>query len=331
MERTSSQLKAHHFHVETACSPEEALRLYEQSEYDVVVLDVYLPDMNGYELCRAMRDMCQEKMTGIAILAGQECGESVVQAMAVGADDFMTKDTDPEIIIARIAAVALLNCTLLKRRRHLAYMLWMLVLLKCVTPPLWSSSVGLFSWAGREKVVIPAVVPVEYAFTPMKPAERILRLPDRRDGFGDERSTAVEVRATAVAGTEVPPVRPTLSWTRLLAGIWLAGCGLFTVWVVRRQIACRRAVRRFSERCENPAILARFGELAKEIGVRRDVELFITSLNIGPATFGVLKSRIILPESLVATGSQRNLDLILTHELTHVRRWDMRNSAGPPG
>ena len=183
-----------------------------------------------------------------------------------------------------IGAVALLNGALLKRRRHLAYMLWMLVLLKCMTPPLWSSSVGVFSWAGREEVVVPAAVADQYAFTPMKAAKRIQRLPGRWDGFADERSTAVEVQAAALVGGEVPPVPPTLSWTQLLAGIWLAGCGLFMAWVVLRRIACRRALRRFSKRCENPALMALFAQLAQEIGVSRNVELFMTSLGVGPAT-----------------------------------------------
>ncbi len=231
-------------------------------------------------------------------------------------------------VTAVIGAVALLNGTLLKKRRHLSYMLWILVLLKCVTPPFWSSSVGLFSWAGHESMVVTADVSGQYAFTPMGPAERTLRLPGRQREAAGERSTAVDVQSAVAVGKQIQPdqrlrhVWPQISWMQLLAGTWLTGCGLFMVWFVRRQIACHLAVRRFSERCEDPVIVARFEELAKEIGLRRHVELFMTTLNIMPATFGVLKSRVILPESLVATESQCNIDLMLTHELTHVRRWD---------
>jgi len=46
-----------------------------------------------------------------------------------------------------IAAVGLLAGLVCRRRPHLAYVLWILVLLKCLTPPLWSSPAGIFSWA----------------------------------------------------------------------------------------------------------------------------------------------------------------------------------------
>ncbi len=47
-----------------------------------------------------------------------------------------------------VGAVARFGC---RRRPHLAYVLWMLVALKCLTPPLWSSSLGFFSWAQCHK------------------------------------------------------------------------------------------------------------------------------------------------------------------------------------
>ena len=50
-------------------------------------------------------------------------------------------------VTALIVAVGLLTRFACRRRPHLAYVLWMLVVVKCLTPPLWSSPVGVFSWA----------------------------------------------------------------------------------------------------------------------------------------------------------------------------------------
>lgn len=48
------------------------------------------------------------------------------------------------IVVAAAAALA-------RRRPHLAYLLWMLVVVKALTPPLWSSPAGLFSWTQAER------------------------------------------------------------------------------------------------------------------------------------------------------------------------------------
>src|SRR5687767_10172157 len=49
-----------------------------------------------------------------------------------------------------IAAVAVTTALLCRRRPHAAYALWLIALAKCVTPPVWSSPTGVFSWAWAE-------------------------------------------------------------------------------------------------------------------------------------------------------------------------------------
>ena len=46
-----------------------------------------------------------------------------------------------------ILAVGLVTRLFCKKRPHLAYVLWLLVIIKCLTPPVWSSPTGVFSWA----------------------------------------------------------------------------------------------------------------------------------------------------------------------------------------
>ena len=57
-------------------------------------------------------------------------------------------------VTALAAFVGVVTRLFCRRRPHLAYVLWMLVLLKCLTPPLWSSPTGCFSWAQLR--VVPA-------------------------------------------------------------------------------------------------------------------------------------------------------------------------------
>ena len=61
-------------------------------------------------------------------------------------------------VTALLAIVAVATRLVCRRRPHLAYMLWMLVVLKCLTPPLWSSPAGLFSWAQFRVVPVESVV-----------------------------------------------------------------------------------------------------------------------------------------------------------------------------
>jgi hypothetical protein len=50
-----------------------------------------------------------------------------------------------------------------RQRSHLAHVLWLIVLVKCLTPPLWSSPTSVFSWAARDSIARNASVPVDTA------------------------------------------------------------------------------------------------------------------------------------------------------------------------
>ena len=78
-----------------------------------------------------------------------------------------------------VAIVAVLCGTALRHRRHLGYALWMLVLLKCLTPPLWSSPVGLFSLAGQEQRIVEAERAPGYEFQTMEAVDRNWSIPER--------------------------------------------------------------------------------------------------------------------------------------------------------
>jgi len=82
---------------------EEALELVRHYDYDIVVLDLMLPDMEGYEVVRRMRASRIE--TPVLILSGLNRAGAKVKGFGVGADDYITKPFDRDELIARIQAV----------------------------------------------------------------------------------------------------------------------------------------------------------------------------------------------------------------------------------
>jgi two-component system cell cycle response regulator CtrA len=82
---------------------EEALELVRHYDYDIVVLDLLLPDMEGYEVVRRMRTARLE--TPVLILSGLSRPQAKVKGFGVGADDFITKPFDKAELMARMQAV----------------------------------------------------------------------------------------------------------------------------------------------------------------------------------------------------------------------------------
>jgi len=82
---------------------EEALELVRHYDYDIVVLDLMLPDLEGYEVVRRMRAARNE--TPVLILSGLSRPQAKVKGLGLGADDFITKPFDKGELIARMQAV----------------------------------------------------------------------------------------------------------------------------------------------------------------------------------------------------------------------------------
>jgi two-component system, cell cycle response regulator CtrA len=81
----------------------EALELARHYDYDAVILDLMLPDMEGYDVVRRMRAARIE--TPVVILSGLSRPQAKVKGLAMGADDFLTKPFDKAELLARLQAV----------------------------------------------------------------------------------------------------------------------------------------------------------------------------------------------------------------------------------
>ncbi len=97
-------LEEQHYHADLVDDGLEGLRLISGGKYDLAVLDLRLPGMNGVEVVRTLRD----RGIGIPILVltAQDALESKVAALRAGADDYVTKPFAFEELLARVEALA---------------------------------------------------------------------------------------------------------------------------------------------------------------------------------------------------------------------------------
>jgi two-component system, cell cycle response regulator CtrA len=98
-----AMLKAAAMVVDAVDTGEEALELARLYDYDIVLLDLGLPDMEGYEVVRRLRAGRVE--TPVLILSGLNRPGAKVKGFGMGADDFITKPFDGQELVARIQAV----------------------------------------------------------------------------------------------------------------------------------------------------------------------------------------------------------------------------------
>ena len=96
-------LKSEGFNVYTTDLGEEGVDLGKLYDYDIILLDINLPDMSGYEVLKALR--VSKVGTPILILSGLAAIEDKVKGLGFGADDYMTKPFSPRELLARTRAL----------------------------------------------------------------------------------------------------------------------------------------------------------------------------------------------------------------------------------
>ena len=96
-------LQAGSFNVYTTDLGEEGIELGRLYDYDIIILDLQLPDMSGIDVLKALR--LGKARTPILILSGNAIVETKIKALGFGADDYMTKPFHKNELVARIQAV----------------------------------------------------------------------------------------------------------------------------------------------------------------------------------------------------------------------------------
>ncbi len=96
-------LKSESFIVDSTDLGEDGLEIGKLYDYDIIILDIMLPDIDGYEVLRRLRDARVE--TPILILSGLTELDSKIKGLGFGADDYLTKPFDKRELLARIQAI----------------------------------------------------------------------------------------------------------------------------------------------------------------------------------------------------------------------------------
>ncbi|MCZ6587475.1 MAG: response regulator transcription factor [Alphaproteobacteria bacterium] len=96
-------LKSEGYICDTTDLGEDGLEIGKLYDYDIVILDLMLPDIDGYEVVRRLREARVE--TPIMILSGLSEAENKIKGLGIGADDYLTKPFDKRELIARVQAI----------------------------------------------------------------------------------------------------------------------------------------------------------------------------------------------------------------------------------
>jgi beta-lactamase regulating signal transducer with metallopeptidase domain/outer membrane protein assembly factor BamB len=229
-------------------------------------------------------------------------------------------------------AIGLAAHFLYRKRPHLAYVLWLAVLIKCVTPPLWSSPTGVFSWST-------AVFHSETASEHVKsasPAHESTPMTATENSLSEEQ-TAIGVlplvdsdiadfeqvdptRESAPLRT-VTSRRASFSLLPIIGIAWFVGAATYAGLILFHALRCWRILCNASVRADE-SVVARFAKLARRLGIRRSVRLVIVDEPLGPLTFGVIRPLVVAQQALIESLSAESLEPLLAHELIHVRRND---------
>lgn len=92
-----------HYTVFTACDGEEAMRVLDREHIDLVVLDVMMPHIDGYEFTQSLRTVSSE--LPILMISARQLPEDRKRGFLVGTDDYMTKPLDEEELLLHIKAL----------------------------------------------------------------------------------------------------------------------------------------------------------------------------------------------------------------------------------
>ncbi|MCA9013860.1 MAG: hypothetical protein KDA77_00890 [Planctomycetaceae bacterium] len=243
-----------------------------------------------------------------------------------------------------VLAVFLL-CKLIRfRRAHLTFILWLLVLLKFMTPPFWSSSSGLFCWVQETWITTREQAPAsqEQRALTLTESIRLLigddvrKLPEadtngsqfnvtiRENGVVEKPDRSAEAMADISETESGASGRSAFQWTLLQVAllIWVIVAALILAVMGVRFVRCWLILRRAGVQ-HQPELEQLLVRLCAELQLKRRVRLIVTHSRMGPAVIGLLRPTIILPAAITNARSLQELEPILAHELIHIRRGDL--------
>jgi putative two-component system response regulator len=105
----SSLLTREGYRVITASDGEQALQMVDQAHPDLVLMDVLMPKLSGYEVCERMKRNPATRLTPVVLITALHEREDKIQGINAGADDFLTKPVDVHELKARVQSLVRLK------------------------------------------------------------------------------------------------------------------------------------------------------------------------------------------------------------------------------
>ncbi|MEQ1901746.1 MAG: PleD family two-component system response regulator [Devosia sp.] len=104
-----ARLTAEYFDVKTAASGAEALEICARGDVDIVLLDVMMPEMDGFEVCRRLKASAATMHVPVLMITALDQPSDRVKGLEAGADDFLTKPVDDIQLMARVKSLVRLK------------------------------------------------------------------------------------------------------------------------------------------------------------------------------------------------------------------------------
>jgi two-component system cell cycle response regulator len=104
-----ARLSAEYFDVLTASNGADALEIAERAECDIILLDIMMPDMDGFEVCRRLKSNPATHFIPVLMVTALDSPADRVRGLEAGADDFLTKPVSDVVLIARVRSLTRLK------------------------------------------------------------------------------------------------------------------------------------------------------------------------------------------------------------------------------
>ena len=119
LEFLSYNLRKEGFEVVTASNGADALKIANETRPNLIILDIMMPEIDGIEVCRRLREQPHFNNTTITFLTAREEDFTQIQALDVGGDDYITKPIKPQVLISRVKALLRRNKTEEENNEHI--------------------------------------------------------------------------------------------------------------------------------------------------------------------------------------------------------------------
>lgn len=103
LKSVSTVLKREQIHVTCAQSSREALEVLKENSFDIILLDIMMPEQDGFSLLKELRE--KKVLTPVILLSGREEDAAQVEGLGLGADDYMTKPFSKTVLVSKIRAI----------------------------------------------------------------------------------------------------------------------------------------------------------------------------------------------------------------------------------